>query len=236
MQKTEKIRNLNRTYIRTEDMSDITEYKEKILLKNKIQGLVHIDKRYIDDIPCYYYEITSMRSLTEKMEKENIKADFIRKIFTALQETCRNLEDYLLEAGDICLKPEYIYEDMETGRIGFFCIPDYTGRQKEDMALLTEFIIAHMDNGRPEQTDTLYTFYNEQLLYGDNLTAMELCRLWNQYGIKEEQVPEPPMSVQEETAPYIFENRKNTDCPEETGRKFWQRKIYKVPYNGGEVD
>lgn len=236
----EMVEGLNNRYLRRavqENEDEMEGYRSRILQRNKVAGLLPVDKRYMDG-ECYlYYEVTGMRSLKEIFLKRKMKERDLDRLFESMEDTLQSMEAYLLKQGDLCLKAEYIMEETETGKWNFLYIPDYGGSQAEDMEGVAEFMLEHMDCSEEKAMERVYDFYSELLQNGMQAKAGEIARMWKRN--QKDTLDEDKYTQTEKgeaVQPVEQEQKTEKLIRVEKGRKFgsrrWERKIYKVPYRG----
>lgn len=116
-----------------------SDYRVRMLLENKIPGLLPVTHRMIDGESRYYYEISSLQSLDRLLEKKEIGYEELRALLTGCISLFDKLEEYLLDGSQIIMKAEYIYINVDKMEPYFVCYPDY----KEDVRVsFMEFIDA----------------------------------------------------------------------------------------------
>lgn len=228
-------KNLNKKYIKIECTENFSSYKENLLLKNKVQCLLHMDKWYMDNVSYYYYDITHMRSLADRVKQEQVTREFIENLFDDIRKMCNNLESYLLEASELCLHPEFIFEELGSKRHHFIYLME-NQEQTKDMEELTECLIAHTDGKEVEWIDTLYEFYNEQLLYGEKMTVIDYLEVWGKIVHKEKEPFVPVEVIQESKVFYGKKDVQNENeipltCQSPTRLK----RIEMVPFRGRTI-
>ena len=90
------------------------DYRVRMLLENKIQGLLPITHRQVNGESRYYYEINSLQPLDRLIEKNELDYRMLRTVFFGCIHLFDNLEEYLLNGEQIMMKAEYIYVNVES--------------------------------------------------------------------------------------------------------------------------
>ena len=90
-----------------------TDYRTKMLLENRIPGLLPVTHRLINGESRYYYEINSLQSLDRLYDKAEIRYGELRQLLSGCVCLFERLEEYLLDGTQIIIKPELIYIDVE---------------------------------------------------------------------------------------------------------------------------
>ena len=240
----ERVESLSRQYLRRvseqNEESGMESYRSRILQKNRVDGLLQMDKRYLDGICYQYYDITSMGSMGEMCAGGKITEKCLEEMFDGLETALQDMEVYLLKQSDLCLKPEYIMKNYETGRWAFLYIPGYDGDQAADLEKLTEYLIEHLDYSDESLQEGVYELYNSVIQLGERAAPTGMIQLWKQ--ARQERAPillpkqkeqsateERELSPQSETEE---DGARNKSGPE---KKRWRRKIYRTPYRGMEI-
>lgn len=103
------------------------DYRTKMLLENRIPGLLPVTHRLVNGESRYYYEINSLQSLDRLYDKTEIRYDELRHLLSGCVNLFERLEEYLLDGTQIIMKPELIYMNVERMDPYFVCYPDYEG-------------------------------------------------------------------------------------------------------------
>ncbi|MDO5695607.1 MAG: DUF6382 domain-containing protein [Eubacteriales bacterium] len=74
---------------------------------------------------CLSYKCDMMRTMSSAVGEGMIDAAAVRRFFMTWSVLCSLLSDYLMDAGDLCLSPEYIFFDVGGGWC-FICLPGST--------------------------------------------------------------------------------------------------------------
>lgn len=104
-----------------------SDFRTRMLLENRIPGLLPVTHRLVNGESRYYYEINSLQSLDRLYDKSEIRYEELRSLLAGCVRLFDKLEEYLLEGTQIIMKPELIYLDVEKMEPYFVCYPDYEG-------------------------------------------------------------------------------------------------------------
>jgi len=101
-------------------------YKLRMLESNKIPGLLQLKVAEEDGQMHLLYDISSRQSLRNILVTRVLSREQVENFVFCLNRILLSIEGYLLDAGDLVMRPEYIYvtEDMEPA---LCCVPDYCG-------------------------------------------------------------------------------------------------------------
>lgn len=121
-------------------------YRVRMLLENKIQGLLPITYRQVNGESKYYYEINSLQSLDRIMEKSALKYRELRALFLGCINLFNRLEEYLLSGEQIIIRPDFIYVNVESMEPYFVCYPDYTGDVRVSFVEFVDELLTRIDH------------------------------------------------------------------------------------------
>lgn len=225
------VHSLNRCYLRIDrkgkEKNGMEGYRSRMLQKNKIPGLLNMDKRYIDGKEYFYYDISEKQSFQEKMEK--ITYADMGNFLEELANTMEGLAEYLLKQQDVCLLPECIWYDIKSNKWNFLYIPEYEGEQKQEIEQLAEFAVNHLE-GSEEELEKIYIFYSEILQSQETIDGLTLVKIWKRKEEEQDTKQEMAGDMQENSMALLFSEEMN----EEKQLKFLE-KIYTVPYHGIKI-
>ena len=118
-------RELSHSYLVMEDIPQELSghYQYRMILRNRIPGLLTSSERYMEGRSCLYYDISSRQSLGQMYLSAKIGIKEIRGIIDNLAQVLDTMSEYLLEERFLILEPEYIYMDLETEQLFFLYYP-----------------------------------------------------------------------------------------------------------------
>lgn len=122
------------------------DYRVRMLLENKIQGLLPITHRQVNGESRYYYEINSLQSLDRLIEKNELKYRELRAVLLGCVDLFDRLEEFLLDGEQIVMKSEFIYVNVESMEPYFVCYPNYTGDVRISFMEFVDELLAHIDH------------------------------------------------------------------------------------------
>ncbi|MDE5697488.1 MAG: FHA domain-containing protein [Lachnospiraceae bacterium] len=122
------------------------DYRAKMLLENRIPGLLPVTHRLINGESRYYYEINSLQSLDRLYDKTEVRYDELRRLLSGCVSLFDRLEEYLLDGTQIIIKPELIYIDVERMEPYFVCYPDYEGDVRLSFMEFIDELLTRIDH------------------------------------------------------------------------------------------
>lgn len=138
-------------------------YEARMLACNEVQGLLHMNIRYQNGIPVYYYDITSRQPLGRLLETRFITRDEICQILIQIHVALMRMEEYLLSDSGILLKPEFIYMEPELFQIGLCLVPGKKGDFAEELSSFLQYILKCVNHKDRECVVLAYGVYHESL-------------------------------------------------------------------------
>lgn len=119
------------------------DYQMRMLQENKIEGLLPVRGRGVDEKSYFDYEVSGKVSVKSIYEKNNIDNIEIKKFLTALLKIINDVERYLLNIHCLLLKPEYIFYD--DGNYYFCYYPPGGSNLWEEFHTFTEYLVKKAD-------------------------------------------------------------------------------------------
>ena len=98
-------------------------YEAKMLMENRIEGLLDFHMKYVDDRQIYYYDITSMQPLSRMTEGRWISREEVCRLLIRIDAVLNRAREYLLDGDHLLLDADYIYMDPQWEQISFCFVP-----------------------------------------------------------------------------------------------------------------
>lgn len=136
------------------------EYQIRMLLVNPIYGLLPCKMRMVDGSRAFYYDITEKQPMTSVFERRLMGKEDIEKLLGGLEKAMDEAGRYLLVMEQFVLRPEYIFQDTETGEFFFCYLPFYDGSLEADFRELAEYILKRLDHSQEEAVLWGYDIYS----------------------------------------------------------------------------
>ena len=139
--------NINYMVIEEKGEQAALDFELKMLEKNKIQGLLPLYIRQINNRRLYYYEITAKQQMSKIFSFNKIKWQDLKMICEGIAMMVHTVNEYLLALENIILKPELIFMDLSKRQLYFTYYPgvneDLAKHEKADEQLrqLFEYIL-----------------------------------------------------------------------------------------------
>lgn len=164
---TEYVKSLNCNYERIllDEKPEEKRYQYCIVGRGGIKGLLPCNLRYINGQGYLYYDITSKQNIQQIYSKKNITRDWIKDFLWSFRQVRQELERFLLDAGNILMFPEQIFQDLESRVFSFLYIPYYEG--KNGIKELMDFWVEHIDYDDDLLVTCVYHMYEQMDQNGD---------------------------------------------------------------------
>ena len=150
-------------------------YKMKVLNYNQPEQLLGV--RFINNgtESCFEYLISGLVPLTEAGAPE-LLFQYLHAILFSLERLSNILGEYYLSAEEVCLDPENVYLQTETGRILFCYRPEDPQPVQRSLQKLMEFFMKEMNPSRESEVLLLYGLFQKSR--EANITFGTLAQYW----------------------------------------------------------
>lgn len=198
--KTEYVRDFKRNYLVICDEQVLTDnYEYKMMTKNDVSGLLRCSERMINGMGYLYYDVTSKHAFSQFYADIVISMDIIRKLFSAIERICNQMEKYLLYTDGLHLEPEYIFvnADKEEYIFLYYKNDEETGG---DLKELINFLMERIDSNDLKATEAVYQMAD--MVMRSCYSLDEILRWFNDEFCREEPTadicpPLPPVRTEQ---------------------------------------
>ena len=186
--------------IETEEIPERT-YRLPMLMNNRIEGLLEIELRTVDEKNVYYYDISSRQSFACIYEKKTLNSPELKKLIRDIISIITRGKEYLLDENDFIIRPEYIYLSIPACEVSLCYLPGYQRDMRGQLSGLFEELMNKVNYKDEEAVLLIYSLYmagKEEHCTFDSLLALLRERAGRTVPVKEESPrgePEPPVSV-----------------------------------------
>lgn len=148
------------SYLIIEPETDVTaSFSMNMIKNNKIQGLLDMECRNVDNKMYLYYEIQGMQCLEEYINECNISFNFARQLYMDILQAVLNGEEFFLSENSYVIDLEYIFWDKKNKRAKFCYVPELQGNFQADIKKLTEDFIEYIDHNDKSAVKLVYGIY-----------------------------------------------------------------------------
>lgn len=155
-------REMNRNYMVIKPELERNEsYMIRMLNRNRISGLLVFQEKQVDGESKFYYDITSRQPLNRILENRGLAAKEIYGLVSDLLFTLRQMERFLLDEGQLSLKPEHIYVEPDVFRGNFCLIPGKHGDFATEFRELAQYLLDHVNHSDGEAVVLAFSIFRE---------------------------------------------------------------------------
>ncbi len=141
---------------READMGD--NYREKMILKNSIEGLAKIKLHHLNSEAYYYIDVQNCVPLNDYFSGRKMGYAELKSLLSGMADAHKRIEGFLLSAEDLILSPEYIFWNGEKGVPLFLYLPKCGDRNaSEDLA---QFLIDVSDQADMQAVKLASDYFN----------------------------------------------------------------------------
>lgn len=169
------VRDLRSNYMVIE-MNNAAEYAPfciKMLKRQEIDGLLSLEERFIDNRQLLYYDITARQSIKNILEKSLLSVHDLRMLCSGIIFAIEMAYEYLLPEDDFLLSPDFIYQDIASGKAYLCLYPGYGVNVREQMGSLMEYLMNKVDYNDKEAVYLVYRLYAVSKEEGYTLAHMK---------------------------------------------------------------
>ena len=135
------------------------QFEAKMLMENKIEGIVPMQTRNVDGEEYYYYDITSKQPVANLFERGQLKYEQIKAIFGGIISVIENGRKYLLSENDFILDIEYIYITLSNFNVSLCYFPGYSIDISKQFISIIEYIMDKADHNDEKAVLLVYSLY-----------------------------------------------------------------------------
>lgn len=113
----------NSSLILKMNKNELSEYQIRMIQNNNIEKLIKAQTKIIDDIGILKYPILNKLTLFEYGKQYFFNYKILKELIEALIETITELNEYLLEEGNLLINGDKIFIDISNMKFYFIYIP-----------------------------------------------------------------------------------------------------------------
>ena len=141
------------------DSCQSEQYCVKMLECHFIEGILHMERRTIDNEEFYYYDITAKQALNSIFDKTPLSFVRVKQLFQRIINVINKAYEYLLIEDDFILTPELIFMDVVTEEPALCYLSGYQKNIKDQMSSFIEYIMNKVDYNDREAVLLVYGLY-----------------------------------------------------------------------------
>lgn len=146
-----------------EETINTASYQVRMLTGNTMSSILKCRMQGLDGKWLFYYDITSKQSVASFYEQRKMNGEDLGMILRGFLKVMEDLAEFLLNAEQLVLCPEYMFLDLEKREVYFCCLPDYHHPVQEQFRELTEYFLPKLDHEDPEAVNLGYGIYRKAM-------------------------------------------------------------------------
>ena len=162
MLQAEYIRNMHNNYLVLKGIDgSVSGYEVKMILNNKVNGMLKMELKCIDQMDLFYYDITSKKTIASVYENKSLNYKEIKNLLSSILDTIEHSGNYLLSENDFIVDPSYIYIDNSSGDIYLCYLVGHQVSIQEQLSKLIEYLMNKVDYKDERAVLLIYAMYKE---------------------------------------------------------------------------
>ena len=149
-----------------EETINTASYQVRMLTGNTMYSILKCRMQGLDGKWLFYYDITSKQSLASFYEHRKLGGEDLEMILAGFVRVMEEMGEYLLNAEQLVLCPEYMFLDVEKKEVFFCCLPDYHHPVQEQFRELTEYFLPKLDHEDAAAVNLGYGVYRKAMEAG----------------------------------------------------------------------
>lgn len=144
--------------IPNEDAAVRPDFREKMLEKNRIAGILPFEISEKDGQREYIYRIENMESLAARCVRTKLNGTQIKALLTGVLSVIFRGSEFMLNENDFCISYDSVFFDSEN-RVMLVYFPDYNHNIIEQLRELADYAMNNIDYHDDESVVLTYSFY-----------------------------------------------------------------------------
>ena len=134
------------------------DFREKMVTKNRIRGMVRISIKHLNGGSYYVYDLGAFQTLDKVFDGKPMGLWELRALFSGINAAAREAEKYLLDFRDILMDPKLLLWDIERGEPAFCYYPG-NPEGNEGYEALGRFLMDVVDKDDDQASRAAYGYY-----------------------------------------------------------------------------
>ena len=145
-------RDLSHNYmlIHAEEEIPTDSFEMRVLMSNRIPGILPMDYEEVNGSTAYRYDVTSCQPFHVLCSSGRMTAGILRELFSNLLDNLLSFEDYLLDSSRLMLDADYLFVRWEELTLMVPYVPDYKQEIRRSLITLTESVIMQISHGQED--------------------------------------------------------------------------------------
>ncbi|MCH5268395.1 MAG: FHA domain-containing protein [Lachnospiraceae bacterium] len=132
----------------------------KMLLHNRIEGIVPVNCQYIDEALRVYYETDGMQTLEQRYHSGTMTVEMANRIMHSLLNTILSTEPYFMKKENVVLSEECIFLSGDGKRVWLCYYPLECHDVYDGLKTVAEFLMKHLAHNDRKEITFFYGLYD----------------------------------------------------------------------------
>lgn len=134
-------------------------YQRRMLVSNKIEGILGCSLRDVNGAVYFYYDISSKVSFENLYKGKQLSYEQVKDFFIQLNMIYQNLGKFFMDERALLVRPDCIYYDLTSRKYFGLYYPMDENKMQSPYEELMDFLLAHIDSGNQNLVDCMYRIY-----------------------------------------------------------------------------
>lgn len=175
----------NYMVIKAQEGQELT-YSLKMLLNNKIKGILNLDIHVADNKMEFQYDIASKQTIIAYIEHNQLGFEQLKTILMGIFFSIEQGKEFLLRENDFILTPEYIFIQSPNLEVDLCHFVGYSQDVNRQVSSLLEFLMNKVDYTDEKAVVMIYGLY--KLSKENNSVLEQLKEFINKKPVIEEEI------------------------------------------------
>lgn len=165
-------RDVNKSYMKIPAVLESC-LDEKLMFRRAYQGILPMEKCYVNGIGQYWYNISGTQALDTYCRTNKINQSFFEMLVLRICSQLELLEWNLIDTNCLVVDPELIFVSNNGGDISFVLYPNTKGNFWDELQTLMEYILSKLNHSEAGGVQEAYHIYNMTLTEGYSIKDLK---------------------------------------------------------------
>jgi len=165
-------RDVNKSYMKIPAVMEAC-LDEKLMFRKEYQGILPMEKCYINGCGQYWYNISGKQALDAYCRMHSINHGFFETLILRICSQLEVLEWNLIDSNCLVVDPELIFVNASGEEISFILYPDTKSSLLDELQQLMEYLLTKLNHGDSDGVHQAYEIYNMILTGGYSIMDLK---------------------------------------------------------------
>lgn len=165
-------RDVSRSYMKI-PVEEEFSMDEKLMLRKEYQGILPVEKCYVNGNGQYWYNISGWQALDTYCKINGITHEFFEHLILCICKQLEVLEWNLLDPRCLVVDPEYIFVNTSGEGISFILYPETKGNFLDEVRQLMEYLLTKLNHSDKDGVHKAYQIYHRTLTDGYSIADLK---------------------------------------------------------------